>query len=462
VGKQTKWIIAAALGVAVLGGVAFWLSQTPTTEEKNAAREEDITLADRTRQEITAVRVVTTQGEYTAENVGEGSFEISDLEGIPVNATQLDLLLDCAAAPKASRVVEEAPSDLTKFGLDVPVARVEVSYSQGDPLILLLGSDAPHSAGVYCKREGDAAVYLMDTARAQELSQPLNQLVDRVLGENIPTNEVGRVTLSGSGFPQDIVLEPTTEESSVQKYGAETHRMTEPKDRAADSDAVSDIITTAMGLTAAEAAVLNPTSEEMAETGLEKPAAILTMEYGEGETLTLRAGDTDEDGMVWVMKDGVPVLYRVTLDSCPWVTASYETLASRQLVSPSLEELSEISVTTAGEGFTFLISGEEGDVQVSCNGQELDPEAFQEYFQSIIAMKGEAFTQQRPGGSPEVTLTYTYRDVSKNPTVIQLTPNGEGYLVTVNGETELTVSENIPALLLENTRKAAQSLKETQ
>ena len=458
-GKQTKWISAAALGVAVLGGTALWLAQTPTTQEQEAAQDKSVTLADRTRQEISAIRVATAEGEYTAENVGEGSFAVPALEGIPVSAAQLDLLVDCAAVPKASRVVEEAPSGLGQFGLDLPVATVEVSYSDGGVLTLQLGSDAPHGAGVYCKTGEADTVYLMDTDRAQQLALPRASLADRTLGENIPANEVGKVTLSGSNFPQDIVLEPTGEEGAVQKYGAETHKMTAPKERAADSGAVSDIITTAMGLTASQVAELNPTPEEMAAAGLEKPTAILTLDYGEGQSLTLRAGKTGEEG-VWLMKDGIPALYLAPVDSCPWVTASYEKLASRQLVSPKLEELSEISVATAQEGFLFLISGEEGDYQIRCNGQELDPEAFQEYFASIVAMRGETFTQEKPGGSPEVTLTYTYRDAAKNATVIQLTPHGEGYLVTVNGETELAVSGNIPQLLLENTRKAAQSQKE--
>ena len=459
--KQTKWLAVAAVTVALLGGAAFWLAQTPTTEEQNASQEEKILLADRTLQEISQVRMTGSQGEYTLENTGESNFSIEALGEAPVNETQLDLLLNCVQAPQVSRVVSQQPEDLEQYGLSEPQAQVEIRYTDDSSLTLLLGGEAPQSAGVYLKTGDGDTVYLMDSDWAETLSWPLEQLVNRTLGEGLSADEVGTVTLSGGELTQTVVLEPL-EDGDSDSYPAVTHTMTQPEEQPANSETVSTILTTAMGLTASSADTINPTAEEMSQAGFDNPTAVLTMAYKDGEgSLTLRAGKV-EDGQVWVMKGGVPVIYVIPVDSCPWVSVTYDQLISPKFADLELDELSEISVVTADETYLFTMDGEGENLTVSANGQQLDSQEFQDYFNSIIVMEGETYTTQQPSGSPWITLTYTYRDTALAPVVITMTPWEESYLVTVNGRTQWSVSANIPQQLLENTQQAAQSLAETE
>jgi len=63
-------------------------------------------------------------------------------------------------SPSDLEIVEEAPSDLSPYGLEPPQAEISFKLKKGDPLpILLLGDKAEEENRIYCKLKDKPAVY---------------------------------------------------------------------------------------------------------------------------------------------------------------------------------------------------------------------------------------------------------------------------------------------------------------
>jgi hypothetical protein len=149
------------------------------------------------------------------------------------------------------------------------------------------------------------------------------------------------------------------------------------------------------------------------------------------------------DDTVYVTRNDDGVIYQIP--EPPFLSIEYRKLPVRWFLSPLLIDVREVVVTTEGETYDFVITGEtNAEKEVTCNGEPFDIARFRELYRLLIsaAHDGRLLEDVVVQGQPLLRLTYRYIDEEKAPDVMALYPgDARRDYVEVNGVTELAMQE---------------------
>lgn len=99
---------------------------------------------------------------------------------------------------------------------------------------------------------------------------------------------------------------------------------TDDPDFPADQDALDSLVSQALSLTAVRT-ISDP--EGLSSYGLDDPTGVLTVSYGDGQTMTLTLGALDETGSAWyALLDEDPIIYLIqskTISTLTGLSAPY-------------------------------------------------------------------------------------------------------------------------------------------
>ncbi len=115
-------------------------------------------------------------------------------------ADDLALLLESL---KASRLVEEQPSQLEQFGLDPPIYRVLITINQFDTLIVEVGDENLTGSDVYVKKGMGTSLYLVPAGIKKILDKDLKAWRRKEIFPSEP-EEVQRIRISSSRGVLDL------------------------------------------------------------------------------------------------------------------------------------------------------------------------------------------------------------------------------------------------------------------
>jgi hypothetical protein len=99
----------------------------------------------------------------------------------------------------ADSIVEDKPTDLTKYGLNAPSLTVTVHEKKGKSDEILFGDDVPAGSLVYAQHKGDPKVYTLASSIKTSLDKSVNDLRDKRL-LTFDTNQLTRIELGPVEF----------------------------------------------------------------------------------------------------------------------------------------------------------------------------------------------------------------------------------------------------------------------
>lgn len=148
-----SWTRAFAyVALAALLATALWLTTPPAPAPPSPS-------SARPGPDILAVAVSAGPRRVEARRV-DGRWQVAGPHADTVTSDLVDALLaailDAPAEPVAADGEQRAD-----FGLDQPVARVELTRREGRPVTLLVGRANPAETGVYGQLEGNPQIVLM-------------------------------------------------------------------------------------------------------------------------------------------------------------------------------------------------------------------------------------------------------------------------------------------------------------
>ncbi len=121
-----------------------------------------------------------TSGEKIEIEKREGKWVITAPRELPADQTAVQNLLRATAEAELKREVAENPKDWAPFGLDEPVARVQVELEGGRALpSLAVGKATPIGFNAYARRDDEAQVLLTTGAFRSGVQKKLDDLRDR-------------------------------------------------------------------------------------------------------------------------------------------------------------------------------------------------------------------------------------------------------------------------------------------
>lgn len=416
--------------------------------------------------DVVQLQITNSHGSMSVNLVGEG-YSVDDLPAGLVDLAELVDLLTHSSNVYAERTATSAPDDagtdhrLALYGLAEPAARVEIAYADGGALTLLIGDVEQVTGDTYFAIEGDPAVYLMPSERCAGFLLPkeafIEDLVTPELALSSPLSALLDVTFSGGSLSQPVTIEAVAAEDpevvrAALSFGAATHIVRGRGVYELDQTYAVEMLGPLLGITANDIVGYSLTQEEILAFGFDEPTMQVSFDLRNGINAEVQHFD-----LAVLQKDNGGAGHRATYLTCndngviyaipepAFLDLEYSKLLVRWFLSPLLIDVSEVELTTAGEPYHFVVTGEaSAELAVTLNGQTYDIERFRDLFRLLTsaAHDGRLLTDTVVEGVPLLQVTYHYEDGQKAPDVMALYPGDtRRFFVEVNGVTELAIRE---------------------
>ena len=294
--KTVKLILAVAALVVCCGayvGVKTYVSRQEEQEAQNSEKKNsEETVFEALAGDIKEVSFMIDKNEVTFEKKDD-IWKKKDEEAFPVNQTTLDEAVSFLTDIESDRVLEDA-ENLEQYGLDEPSNTIKItvkdSETEGDSeeseeseTTLRIG-DLNESSNQYYVSKGEDrnTVYLVDSGVIEPFSKSLYEYAE---GEDFPaitdTSEIQKITVTGA---EDSSYTLEKEQDTGFWYLGE--------DEKADSAKASSLAAPFGGM--AYDSFVDYDCEDLSEYGLDKPYALIEVDYLEEAPEETTEETTDE------------------------------------------------------------------------------------------------------------------------------------------------------------------------
>lgn len=479
--KNFRIILFSVIGLIVLAAVVLILSLTAPEDEEDKETEVTTTTVDpalvmqpEDNGGIESIYVENSLGSFTVERLqtdaGEAKWAVKGMEHIDESLwiqTSFDTLAKSLDDMKARSVIEENPTDLAQYGLASPRAKAVVNYSSGSSFTLLIGDIVTSGSANYVKVEGRDTVYsyysysLSSVTENDAMSFINTAAMPSFDSSNAP--EIKKVTVTRKDLDEPIILEalPEVPEDSIQVYA---YAFTSPYDIYLDLTEGNTYLNAMFGLTATKAVYVDPTEEQMKETGLDDPFCEVDMLAGEniyrlfiGNSVTEEVTDeatgvtsTEIKGFYGISNKVKNVIYYFDADKVVWATMEPTRYMSKLFLMPYIYDLDTVTYRDVNCEFTAVVEGGAEDGKLLLNGEEANIEKFKPFYQFLVSCRGEEIYTEEERGDFIAEFSYTYDDSRDKDIVTLYGSDDRSVIIAVNGKNIFKTRWNYQTRLLEN------------
>ena len=311
--------------------------------------------------------------------------------------------------------------DLAEYGLNGDGQfKGVVTYKDGTKDTVIVGYEAGETYGRYVLYNGEVHIVPMssllgsvqnDFIKTGLISIADNTEPDEKTGVLIPA-EIQKLTLSGTNFPQTIVVQRSTD--SVLYY-----EVAEPVFAGASSSRMDSFIAQLQSVKANGVAVVHAEEADLEEHGLLEPAAVATYELN-NKKHEIRLGKK-ENGQYSMMVDDKDTIYLIdeaSVDS--WAKVSLFDVRDGFIRLANIKSVKKLTVTSsAGKDvydITRTVNEEKSteiapfyDLEVTKDGKAVEyDKAYQPFYQMLLGVYLLNEDIREPEGEPILTIRYEY------------------------------------------------------
>lgn len=347
----------------------------------------------------------------------------------------------------ASLTFIKQTQDVSEFGLTSPIATVTVRY-ESDTLTLEVGGVVTGQDARYARLPNSDIVYSWRNASIftgnKEEFIPLELTPTASAVSEGPKS----VTFGGSCREKPLTLAQATD-SELWVISSEDSKSTK-------QDVVDKTVMRLWGLSADSAALYMPTEEQLAEYGLDTPYSTAEFTYldssGKEQSVKICAS-APVDGQVFLTLNDRPIIYSVHAEKLSWLDLQYQQVRSNlpTLFPITSVERVDLSGPDFQKAYTITHTGNQFTV-MDQDGHSVEESIFRKFYQCLIGIPGEAFSEELPPeNAPELLrITFHFSD-GQNDVIICLQdcPPLQAY-ITVDGETEFLTKAAYAGIICEN------------
>lgn len=465
--RKVRNMIIAITAVIVLAAMLVVLTFLPN-DQNYTGEDISLILNTKTQEDITSVKVKNTNDSYTVE-ASNGHCTISALEGLPTSDQAFNTLKANASDIRASQVVTEEAPNLSDYGLSEPVATAEIHYKDGSSLNLSIGSEAPMSAGTYVSSSASSRVYLFNKEYLEAFHYTKVDYVDKSV---VPTKDasganltLNNILLKGGSRPADVEMLISMGADNSTVYTVKSAGI----QSAGDSTIAPAIASEIKNLKADKITQIKPTDAQLQNYGLKEPFCRVVLTYSNRTVEVITS--TEVDGKYYLMNTQYPIIYEIQSSSADWVTADFDTLASKTIINVPLSSVNNLTIQTPDKSYVFNAttstapnSGSDSSkvssavTEVTCNGSKIDGTNFKIFYQNMLGLKVDNFTTDKPaaGEAPAMSITLKHNESGKQDDRYDFyswAANESDSLVLRNGECNSAVNTEHINKLLEDCEK---------
>ena len=412
------------------------------------AQKEQIQTSGETILSISADEVESLSWDYDGQTLSfhrDGAWSYDDDAAFPVDAEQMNLLLEPFAAFGAAFIIEDV-DDLGQYGLDNPVCTIRITAG-GETHTIQLGDYSKMDAQRYVSI-GDGNVYLAAHDPLDEFDVTLDELIDQ---DDIPAfGQVSELRFSGA---ENYAV-------SYQEDGGNTYREDDvyftERDGAQvplDPDRVEDYLQAIQSLSLTDCVTYSANlTIEVAYDGEDGASGTFTLNVSrdpdERAAEAPADGESEEEVTAYARVGQSKLLYQITgAEYEALMAASYDALRHQEVLPAALEDISQVDVTLEGETCTLTAADGADGPAFAYQGETLENTDFQSALQALTAV---SFTDEAPTGKEEITLTLHLEGEGSPSVQIALYRfDGENCLATLDGKPLCLVDRSAAVALIE-------------
>lgn len=430
-------IVIVLLVVGLLGGGVYYLTRpqkSPTVGE-SYTDDDVVKIYSYAPEELVGVDVKNQYGSYSLRREG-GSWIMAGFEGETLDATALDYLVNTFSnVTGGENCIEKDPEDLSVYGLDEPSAVLTLTTTGGGRTFNI-GAVTPDGSGSYFNTDASSDVYIMDSYLVAVIR--LTAVDYMSIASSLEAESITSVRIEGPSGTLAVTMRPTgpRDQYSLLSYWD----ITEPERRSAsNNDVTTRLLTPLAELENGVSGALEPTDENKASVGLDKPEYTVKITV-DGALMTYEFSPA-AGGYRYYTRTGADRIMRVDDEDCAFLmTGSYD-VAEKLLVMLDIGLVSEINIDRHGAETRLSVVDGGGDKPAFYNGGiQMDEDAFREFYMQCVAIDVSGVLDGDPGGEPVGSIEY----VLLGGETIKLTftsYDDRNYAVGVNGEEYYTVAK---------------------
>lgn len=417
--KQKKLITILAVCMIIS---LFIIGKISIPSEKKDKNEEWINA-----EEIVSLEIKNRLDNFTIQNK-QDQVLILGLEDVPIDSSKVKKNMNNLNNLEISKTISDGNKRLDDFGLDTPEAELRINLSGDNEKTLLIGNEVPdkekESRYVYWEDN----VCVMTGKGFDEFFYGKEYYIEQQVTPSY-------VKDSEPIIVQKVVLEKQNEKRMVVElnksevlagYVSNTYNLTEPKRYPAKLDITENFLPSVFDIWADEVVEINPEKKVLEKYGLQNPYVKISVNYNETNTkeneFLLTASKPDSDGNIYIMKEGIPVIYQCKSENLIWVECDYKSMINNLVITANIKSLSAIKVKTDEKLYEIELKnvGKE-DEMILCNGQNIDSESFRNTYYMLISQEAEEVkeleTSSLNGMKKVLELEFSFSNINEKETV---------------------------------------------
>lgn len=319
--KQTKTLTVLAAALVVCGGAYAALR---VWNDRQAQIDDTVYVTQ--LSDFTGLTLTNSAGTLSFTK-DDDAWQYDGDDAFPADQEAVENLAEQVGSLAAIRVIND-PEDLSAYGLDEPALQASVTAGDGTAVTLLLGDVS--DSYCYAKRTDSDTVYTVSTDLPENLESL--ELLDLAAIPDFPdlgTDTISSLTWESGGTT--LTLTKTETETADTENGDSSADASSSSESAEETEPAWDVNGTAIpsdnsAFTSLMAQVSSLAfdacydykgeAETLSACSLDTPVGVLTVTYGEGETLTLTIGALDGTGdSYYAQLSGDQAVYLLSADS---------------------------------------------------------------------------------------------------------------------------------------------------
>jgi hypothetical protein len=399
--------------LVVLGGLGAYIYFVASKADDTGSKQERVfsSLAADSIEELT---IRSESGETTTLKKADGKWTMT--APVQTRASDMDAsgITSGLSGLEITRVVDEKPTDVKEYGLDVPAVQVTFRSKAGSPSgTLFIGKKSATGGSVYARKDGDPRVVLIGEFNQTTFNKNTFDLRDKAIVS------FDRSTVDGL----DVVVGAKTFELAKKD---DDWSMVAPIAARADASAAGGLLTAVESLQMKSVVSTSPTPEDLKRYGLDKPAAIVNIHRGHDRTSVAVGGSAGDDA-VYTKDVARPDVYTIQKAAADDLSKSADDYRRKEMFDMRAFTATRIEITRDGKTSAFERVKGTGDnpqdtwKRVSPTAAEPDKEKFSTFVAALADIRAMTFVDSKAKtglDAPAATVVVKFEDGKKEDRVL--------------------------------------------
>lgn len=418
-------ILVAVL--AVLIGVFFLTNKMKSKEEDSSS----IKIVSLDREQLSEIDVKNSEGNFVFSKKGT-EWEMTSTEKFDFDKTKVDSIAANMADLLSSKIVEENPDDIEKYGLKDPVV-VTVKTTDGKTEAVEVGDETPTKQGYYLKKKDNNTVYIVGQYVGEALRSTKTDLRNKSIFD---------------ANSEDVVffsLEKNGENVFDLEKKDDQWKMVKPVNATAHIVKLNPIIESIIRMQVEEYVEKDPS--DLSKYGLQNPKYAFRAKTANMDVKVL-LGNAKED-MMYGMIDGTNEVIKVYSSSLDFVDMPAIQMTDQLVYIADINNVSEVLVKIDGKTINSKIEANKDDKDkekfyidgkdVTAKGEEAVSK-FRAFYRSLVGVAfNDILTKENPQGEPVISITYKLKSSPGQGIVEFIQKDENTYYAMVDGKYTGTV-----------------------